>query len=272
MNSYEKFINFLSTEMPRQQAPFMPFHLIMVAIVLAVTVFLCVKFKDCSDKTFRKIIFIIWVVLFVFEIYKQMVAPFSVYEGNAVWNYNYNDIPYQFCSTVHYVLLPIVFLKDGKVRNAFMMFVVTYVFVAGFGATVYSDQLKSDNAIGICVQTMVHHGLQVITGAFIAVRMRDKLKLKDFLGGMIIFLGFLVIAIILNVILRPGVVNDGVINFFYISPYHQCPLPIVKDFKNMLPWGVFIVGYFAVFTLGGLIVYLIGVCIKKAFTRKIKKV
>ena len=268
MNTYEKFINFLSTEMPRQQAPYMPFHIIMLVLVFATTIFLCVKFKNCSDRTFRKIIFIIWVILFVFEIYKQMVAPFSVVDGKAVWYYNYNDIPYQFCSTIHYVLLPIAFMKDGKLRNGLMMFVMTYIFVAGFGATVYADQLKSDMAIGICVQTMVHHGLQVVAGAFIAVRMRDKLCLKDFLYGMAVFAFFLVIAIILDVVLKPGVVNNGAINFFYISPYHKCPLPILTDLKELMPWSVFVLGYFVFFTLGGLIVYLIGVGIKKAYRKK----
>ena len=111
MNTFEKIVNALSVEMPRQQAPFMPFHYIMLALIILTTVFICLKYKNCSDKTFRKILFIFWIILFVFEIYKQIVSPFSLVDGKAVWEYNLNDIPFQFCSSIHYVLLPIVFLK-----------------------------------------------------------------------------------------------------------------------------------------------------------------
>ena len=64
MNSFEKFVLFLSTEMPEQQAPFMPFHFIMLAIIIGATVILCIKLKNCSDKAFRTTLFIFWIILF----------------------------------------------------------------------------------------------------------------------------------------------------------------------------------------------------------------
>ncbi|MBR6737721.1 MAG: YwaF family protein [Clostridia bacterium] len=263
MNTFEKIVLALSAEMPRVQAPFMPFHFIMFALIILATVLVCLKFKNCSDKTFRKILFIIWIILFVFEIYKQIVSPFSVVDGKAVWKYNFNDIPFQFCSSIHYVLLPIVFLKDGKVRNAFISFTMTFVFLAGAMVSIFPDQLRSDMAIGICIQTMVHHGLQVVAGAFIAVKMREKYSIKFFLSGVIVFFGFLALALTFNLIFNPSVTNGNVINFFYISPYYGCSLPILSEIRQMVPWGVFIVIYSLGFVLISFAIFMAYVGIKK---------
>ncbi len=249
MTGFEKFIKFLSAEVKTTLAPFGVYHLVFFLIIIAVAVILCVKLKDCSDKTFRLTLFIIWLVIFLFEMYKQLVAPYSFVDEKAIYSYNFNDIPYQFCSTIHYVLLPIVFLKDGKVRDAITSFTAFYVFLAGFMVTVFPDQLKSLKEVGLCIQTMVHHGAQVVAGAFIAVRMRKKINLKFFLSGTIVFLAFLALAVILNFALSPENVGGGVINFFYISPYHNCPLPILGDIRKSVPWIIFFLIYFIGFML-----------------------
>lgn len=257
MNAFEKFIAFIKFETTATQAPFTPYHIVMLSLFIAVTVILCIKAKDCTDKTFRKIIFIIWAVLFVFEIYKQLTAPFSVVDGKAKWDYNFNDIPYQFCSSIHYTLLPIVFLKDGKVRDAFLSFTMTFVFLAGLMVCIFPDQLKGMTSAGIILQTMVHHGLQVVAGAFIAIRMRNKLSLKFFLLGVITFLVFLVIALIFNIALSPDAIGGKTINFFYISPYHNCPLPVLGDIRKAVPWAVFFIIYFIGFNLLALLISFI---------------
>lgn len=265
MSFFEKIVHALSVEMPRQQAPFMPFHFIMLALIIATTVIVCVKLKDCSEKTFKRTLLIFWIILLGFEIYKQIVSPFSVVDGKAVWQYNLNDIPYQFCSSIHYVLPPIIFLKDGKVKDAFLSFTMTFVFLAGLAVCIFPDQLKSDAAIGICVQTMVHHGLQVVIGVFVALRMYKKYSFKFFLSGAVVFLAFLVVAIILNLILSPANIGEGnVINFFYISPYYGCSLPILSMLREMLPWGLFFVIYFVGFVgAAALIMYIYYLLTKK---------
>ena len=264
MNFFEKIVLALSAEMPKQQGPFMPFHFIMLAVIIALTVFTCLKFKNCSDKTFRLILLIVWIVLFLFEIYKQIVSPFSVdANGNAVWDYNFNDIPFQFCSSIHYVLLPIVFLKEGKVRDAFISFTMTFVFLAGAMVSIFPAQLADDQAIGICIQTMIHHGLQVLVGAFIAVRMRNKYSIKFFLSGTIVFGVFLVVALILNASLSPSVTKGEVINFFYISPYYGCSLPILSVIREMVPWPVFLIIYCIGFIVISFIIYWVYVGIRQ---------
>ena len=257
MNFFEKIVFALSVEMPTQQAPFTWFHFLMLGLVIGGTVLACILLRNCSEKVFRRTLLTVWIVLILFEVYKQIVAPFSESGGEAIWDYNYNDIPYQFCSSIHYVLLPIVFLKDGKLRDAFMAFTITFVFLAGAVVMVYPDQLKADRAIGICIQTLVHHGAQVFGGALIAVRRRGKFNVKFFASGAIVFVGFLAVALGLDLILSPEVVTDGVINFFYISPYHNCPLPILGDIRNAVPWGVFFMIYLVGFVAAASLIALI---------------
>jgi len=264
MNFFEKIVYALSVEMPRQQGPFMPFHFIMLAIIIATTIIVCIKLKDCTEKTFKRTLLIFWIILLGFEVYKQIVAPFSVVDGKAVWKYNLNDIPYQFCSTIHYVLPVVIFLKEGKVRDAFLSFSMTFVFLAGLMVCIFPDQLKSDAAIGICIQTMVHHGLQVVVGALVAVYAYKKISIKFFLSGALVFLGFLLVAIIFNLILNPTTIGGQCINFFYISPYWGCSLPVLSTIRASVPWIVFFIIYFIGFVgAAALIMFIVGLITKK---------
>ena len=240
MNWFERFVEMLSVEMPSVQGPFGWFHFLMLGLTALITVVLCIKLKDCSERSFRITLFIIWLTLVAFEVYKQIVSPFSSSDGVAIWDYNLNDIPYQFCSSIHYVLPVIIFFKSGKVRDAFTAFSVTFVCLAGFMVMLYPDQLKDDKAIGICIQTMWHHGAQVVAGVFIAIRERKKLSHKFLLGGAIVYTGFLAVALILNILLRPDAIGGQTINFFYISPFHGCPLPVYGMIRDILsPLGIF---------------------------------
>jgi hypothetical protein len=272
MNAFEKFVEILSMEMPTKQAAFGWFHLLTLAITILVTVIICAKYKNCDDRTFRKVLFVIWLTLIGFEIYKQLVSPYSFTAGMATWKYNLNDIPYQFCSSIHYVLPVIIFFKAGKVRDAFIGFAVTFMFLAGFVVMLYPDQLKDDRAIGICIQTMWHHGAQVVAGAFIAIRERKKLSHKLLLSGALVYGGFLALALILNVALNPSVIGGETINFFYISPYHGCSLPVLKDirlalsFLGFFGWLIFFIIYLVAFCGAS---YLIGYLFMLA-TKKIR--
>lgn len=268
MNPFDRFVELLSVEMPEAQGPFGWFHIMMLSLTIVSTVILCIKQRNCSDRQFRKILLIIWVTLMLFEGYKQLVSPFSSVDGQAVWEYNLNDIPYQFCSSILYCLPPIIFLREGRVRDAFMAFSVTFVFLAGFMVMVYPDQLKDDRAIGICIQTMVHHGAQVLVGAFVAVRERERLSKIFFFKGLAVFGGFIAVALILNAALSPEAIGGGVINFFYVSPYHSCPLPILSEVRKALPWVAFlfiyIVGFILLAALIAFIFYMITRRIKPA--------
>ena len=105
------------------------FHLLFFFLVVAVTIILCVFFRKISEKKFKTIIFIFWIVMVLFEVYKQIVYSFSV--DGAVWDYQWYSFPFQFCSTPLYVLPFLIFLKDGKVKDGAILFICTFSLFAG---------------------------------------------------------------------------------------------------------------------------------------------
>lgn len=257
MNAFEKFIAFIKFETTATQAPFTPYHIVMFSLFIAVTVILCIKAKDCTDKTFRKIIFIIWAVLFVFEIYKQLTAPFSVVDGKAKWDYNFNDIPYQFCSSIHYTLLPIVFLKDGKVRDACISYLATFGLFAGAIVMILPTTVLGER-IGNNIQTMYHHSTMVVIGVLLLVVNRKKLDFKFLYTAMIVFCVCLLIALALNIIMHFALPEtEESFNMFYVGPYESCDLPILSAIQPHVHPIVFILIYAIGFCIVSTIVFYI---------------
>ena len=114
MNFFEKIIHFLEagTVVPK---PYGVFHLVSVAAVALITFLLIKYFKDCDDKTFRKLVLGFWIAFIALEIYKQTHYTFWYNDGDPVWDYQWYAFPFQFCSSPHYILPFVIFMKDGKV-------------------------------------------------------------------------------------------------------------------------------------------------------------
>ena len=254
MNILERIIRFLDAEMTTPEL-YGIFHLVSLALTVFITAFLILKFKDADDKTFRKIVLVFWVVIILLEIYKQI--NFSVgYEDGLDWDYSWYAFPFQFCSVPHYVLPFIIFLRDGKVRDAFISFMCFFSLVAGIAVMAYPGDVYM-STIGINVQTMFHHGSQVALGIFFAVYKRKKLGFRFLVSGVLVLLGFIVIALALNIGVYHALVSHGIdetFNMFYISPYFNSTLPVFSELQPILPYPIFIVLYFFALFMGGLIV------------------
>ena len=254
MNVFEKVIYFLQGEMPTP-TNYSLFHIISMLLIVGLTVFLCIKFKDCSNKTFRKILLIAWIVMVVFEIYKQIVFSFN-WDGNqVVWDYQWYAFPFQMCSTIMYVLPFILFMKDGVVKDACMAYLCTFSLFAGITVFFYPNDVFI-SMIGINIQTMVHHGMQVVLGIFLLVYNRHRLNWKYYLKGIVVFLIMLTIANVLNIILNPKVMSES-FNMFYVSPYRDCTLPILSMIYEKTPYIVFLLCYAIGMLLAGALVYLV---------------
>lgn len=253
MNFIEKIIYGLSGEMP---TPTMYgwFHLVALALIIALTVFLCWKGRDCSAKAFKWIIASAWIVMVVFEIYKQVVFAFN-YDGTKVtWDYEWYAFPFQLCSTPLYVFPFIAFLRGGKFRDSLIAFAGSFVLFGGlstilFPATVFIP------TIGINIQTMVHHGLQVVIGIFILVHERRRLNIKFFLKGILVFVAMFAIAMAMNFIVHACI--SETFNMFYISPYFPCVIPLLDMVYDGTPYVVFLLIYLIGFLLVAFVMYLI---------------
>ena len=267
MNAFEKVLYFLEGEMERP-TNYGWFHLLFVGIVILSTILLCLKFKDCDDKVFRRISLICWGVMVVLEIYKQVIYTFE-YDGTVVaWDYQWYAFPYQFCSTPIFVLPFVAFLKDSKFRDAFVAYMAFFSLFGGIAVFFYPNDVFI-STIGINIQTMIHHGSQIVLGIFFIVHSRRKINLKFHLKSVPVFASLVAIAIIMNecgfsILTSKGM--DDTFNMFYISRHFDCTLPILSGIYEAVSYLVFSLIYilgFAVisliiFALSKLIVYLVG--------------
>ena len=240
--------------------PFGWFHLLMFGLTIITTILFCIFFRNVNDKTFRKIIFICWIVFLVFELYKELtyVINWNFDETGKLIDVSYSwyAFPFQFCSTPFYILPFIVFLPNGKIRDAFMAYTASFVLFAGIIVMLIPGDVFVQQ-IGIDIQTMVHHGLQVVLGVYVAVynRKRYEGKFKDILNwywpGLVVFACMATVAIILNEsVFASGVLDGQTFNMFFISSHFPCTLPILSMFANDIPY----LAYLCVYLFGFAIV------------------
>ena len=260
-------LDFLKTKM---QTPisFGLFHIISVIICIIVITLLIIKFKNCKDKTFRLIALISWIIMLTFEIYKQIVLSFDKTESGYIFNYAWYVFPFQLCSTPLYVLPVIAFMKDSKIREYFVSYISTFALFGGLVVFIYPNDVFCEFT-GINVQTMVHHGLQLVTGIFFAVHQRKKLNFKYFLKSIPVFIGLAVMALILNETIFAFFTNNGIedkFNMFYISRHFPNHLPILSTIYTQFPYAIFLIIYILGFILASIIVFYVIYGITKGVT------
>lgn len=244
------------------------FHIVSLCLICAFTAFISVRYKNCPDKTFRTILFVCWTVIIFFEVYKQIAfAGYHDKDGVPVWGYQWYAFPFQFCSTPHYVLPLIIFLKDGKVRKACMAFMATFSLFAGLSVCVYPATVFVE-MIGVNIQTMVHHGSQVALGVFIAVRMRGELNGKWYLSALPVFFALTAIALLLNGVVPPIIGSGHTFNMFFISWRFPSSLPILSYLyadpaAPLIPYPAFLFLYVSGFSLCAFLTYALTLLFKK---------
>lgn len=232
-----------------------PFHLCALALVILTTVLLCLFARKVKDKHFRLIVFLFWIVLILFETYKQIIFSFRYNDGQPTWDYQWYAFPFQMCSSPIYIL-PFIFLskENSVIRRAAVAYSATYVLFAGMAVMLYPNDVFI-RTIGINIQTMVWHGSQVILGVYFLSRYAEKLNMRFFLGGAVVFLCMTAVAIALDLTV-PRFIGDETFNMFYVSPLFPSTLPVLSMIYPKVPWVVFFLLYLIDFTLVAFLVFL----------------
>ncbi len=268
MNWFEKLIYALQGKM---QTPtyYGWFHCLFIAIFVALCI-LCVMQakKHRTEKSFKIIVWVCWSIMFVLELYKQLIYSFRLVDGVPTWHYQWYAFPYQLCSTPLYVLPIIGCLKPGKVRDALMSYISTFAFFGGFVVFAYPGDVFV-RTIGINIQTMVHHGLQLVTGIYFVAYNREKINFKYFLKAIYVFVVAIAVAMILNAIV-PNFTPET-FNMFYISPKFPCTLPLLSLIYPKVPYLVFLLIYILGFCLAAFIIHLIYMLCTGKFCKKRKQ-
>ena len=237
------------------------FHFLCVGLAIAFTVFMCICFRDSSDKTLRRISLIIFVVLVLFDIYKQITydwVDFDAEVGAFVWDYDWKSFPFQLCSTPHYVLPFIIWCKDGKLRDACIAYMTFFSLIGGAAVLVYPESCLTVY-VGVNIQTMLHHSMQVALGVFYAVHQRRKYHdVRYYVRASYVFFTLLSIALLLNVIVNETFIAKGMdeeFNMFYISHYHASNIPVFNDMFGSVPYPLYLGTYIVALLLGGFLIY-----------------
>lgn len=258
MNGIEKFIDSLMGLM-EPPTSYGWFHILFVVLIIALIVFLCVKFRDSSEKSVNTICLIGWSIMVLFELYKQIVFSFDGSSGVGVWDYQWYIFPFQLCSTPLYLLPFIIFLKEGKVRDSVIAYMMTFSLFGGLATFVYPEQVFV-KLIGINIQSLVHHGLQIALGIFLFAHNRKRVNVKFIVKGFIVFAIMMAIALTLNIVVYNIFTARGIgdtFNMFYIGPYFDCSLPLLSIMYPYMNKILFIILYFVCFCLIAVIMYYI---------------
>lgn len=256
MNFWASLIELTSLKMT-EPTSYGWFHLMFVAITVVVSVLMCVFFRNASERGTRIICFVLWLIIALFEVYKQLNFTFSVEDGVILSDYQWYAFPFQLCSTPLYVLPFVAFLPDGKLRDAATSYIIAFSIFGGLCVYVFPGDVFIET-IGINVQTMVHHGIQIIAGVFLAAKYRDKLKIGYYLKGGIVFAVMTVIAMVMNIAVQKAIYAAGLddtFNMFYISPYHDCTLPVLSVIYPLVPYPVFLAIYVVGFIAAAAIIF-----------------
>ncbi len=257
MTTFEKIMLFLDSDMT-EPTPYGWFHIMFIAIIIATTYLLCKHFKDCDFKIFKRIALISWIVIIVLEIYKQVNFAMDVDDGVITgWSYSWYSFPFQFCSSPMYIL-PFIFLsKNEKFIMPFTSFMSTFSLFAGLAVLAYPGDVFIQT-IGINIQTMIHHGLQIVLGIFFIVHNKKNFNLNYYYKGIPVFVTLVLSALVLNEVVYKffTIYNlDNTFNMFYISRHFECTLPVLSLIYPLVPYLVFLIIYLIGFTFVSFIIF-----------------
>jgi len=259
MNTLGLFMDLLSTEM-ECPVSYSFFHISFVVFIAIITAILVIFFRNTSEKNYRIIVLVAWVIIAVLEVLKQILL-------NRDGGYQWYIFPFQFCSTPLYAFPLVALVKNGKFRDSMVAFTGLFVLVAGIAVFAYPDSVYTTLAF-INHQTMIHHGSQVVIGIYTLVYYRKRLNFLYFLKSLIPFACFVTVALLLDIIIPAFIGYDVLFNMFFISPYQESSLPVLCDIYKTVPYIVFLITYLFAFSLGSAIVNAIAVIINNLITKK----
>ena len=260
MENIIKILEALGTKTETPPTLFGGFHLAFIGGVVLLVILTAVLLRNLSERAVRIICLALWGVIVLFEVYKQVYYTFTPVGGEIVTQYQWYQFPFQLCSSPHYVLPFVALLPNGKVRDAMISFMIAFSAFGGLVVFIYPGVVFS-STVGLNYQTMIHHGVQRLAAALLAAKYRERLNIRFFFKGAIVFGGLLSVAMILNWVLPIAFAgcDPTAFSMFYISPTQSyCPLPILEIIFREMPYIVFLAIYVVGFMAAALAIFYAG--------------
>lgn len=266
MNFLEKFIVALQVEMP-EPTLYGWFHILWLAIIAIGITVVCLTCKNLTDKQFRIFMAITGGILIVLEVLKQLEHSFD--SDTLVWDYEWKQFPFQFCSVPMYVVLIVATLKECKFRDYLCSFLATFGLFAGAIVMTYPSTVLS-SIIFRTSQSFIHHGAMIVIGVLIWICGKAKFEHKTILKAIPVFAVCVVTAFLMNIIFH-ATGNTDSFNMFYIGPYHDCDIPVLAAIGEVLDIAsgsinfsnfVFLFLYVIGFSIAAYVILLLAILIK----------
>ena len=268
MNVFEKILYLLQAEMNEPKA-FEWFHLMWIGIIIFSLIILFKLRKKYSEKQLKIVLGVYGIIALILEVAKQLIWSFNydISTNTVTWDYQWYAAPFQLCTTPIFIALICLFLKDGKLRNSLLSYLAFVTILGSFMTIIIPDSCFT-NQILINIHTMWLHCGSFVISIYLIMSKAVKIESKNLINSFKVFLIFVVIAEILNIVVyNMNVLNGEEFNMFYISPYYISSLPVFNVLQEKLPFIIYLLLYIIAICLGASIVY--GICKIKKSERKI---
>lgn len=202
-------------ELKTRPRPFGAIHLFFILLTILGGIYVARFLRrrnlvSVDDTTGR-----IGLIYLFLEVLKQILLYFE----SGQLNYQWEALPFQFCSLPLYFCLVTPFIKNQKIKKHCYAFVSCYGIVGGLsviltGGRIFEHLLWKD------LHTMLWHSLMIVHGIYILVNYPLTEK-KELSGAFKIFCSVVFLACVLNI---GGYMYFGEprFNLFNISPYGGC--------------------------------------------------
>lgn len=231
------------------------FHILSLVLMVIFTVAICKIWGTKHDpKTDRVVVGVFAVMLVLCELFKQQFW-YSFYEY-----YRWEIFPFQFCSVPIYVSLFATVAPWEKVREVCYRFLAFFGIIGGLAVMLIPSAVLYTYFVAISIHSMVWHSILIAMGVYLIVSRGYAKKLKELIAPWGMFLGFVMLAIIGNILVyklhlgteacQPG---DN-LSMFYLSPYYPTQFPLLGAVQEW-SYPVFVLSYVAIFTCFSLIVW-----------------
>lgn len=271
MNWFERIIWTLSWRFTDEQGneycgiePYGAFHLVFFAVSVVVGIMMCIFLRDVREKTMRVILLSAGAVLLLLEGYKQLACSFN----GTSWSYSWYNFPFQFCATPMYAMVIAGALPDCKVRRGLISYLSTFSLIAGLCVMIFVGEVFQTSILGVCIQTMVHHGAMIAIGFWLIAWNRKSADVRGWAYGVLVFVCFEAIALTLNAVIN-GALGEGTVDFYYLSPTPtNAYIPVFGFIRNNTPFPVYLLIYNVGFALGSFCFYELTRFMIKTFPEK----
>lgn len=203
----------------------------------------------------------IGLILISTEIYKQILFA---YHYNFEGDYHWSLFPFQLCSIPMYTSAIMPLARNEKLRKSLFSFMALYGMLGGLSVTLYQTSVLTREDYSLDYQSIIWHFALIALGIYSATYLNIgslsfKKSLKLYQYGTFAFLGFLIFAEIINLLI---VLNHGYNEFtaggnmFYISMFmFNLDIPVLSTITSTCGWYVGFIGYTFVLMLGAFVIF-----------------